>query len=255
MENEVAEVKTGNHREDEQPKPEEQPPEQPYIEGRLENDGIATWNILGRWYREDEVEQVHRQNKEREAKWVREQKAIWAETPQGQLCLELYQKFCEYKKYLDDHPWARKRHDGAKVNFPEHNLFEEALVAASDYHREREEKDRRNLERAQLAARCQHAYLDGDRCGAPRLKGKTLCRMHERMEEAKALKLDLGTMEDADSIQVGIMKLQRAVIDGTLDAKQIGHLAYLIQIAAWNVTRTSSGTRELTDGEDPDHAR
>jgi hypothetical protein len=75
--------------------------------------------------------------------------------------------------------------------------------------------------------------------------------MHERMEETKALKLDLGPMEDPDSIQVGIMKLQRAVIDGVLDAKQIGHLAYLTQIAAWNVTRTSSGNREFPE---PDSA-
>ena len=118
---------------------------------------------------------------------------------------------------------------------------------AGDYHQEREEKDRRNLERAQLAARCQHAYLDGERCRAPRVKGKKLCRMHERIEEAKALKLDLGPMEDPDSIQVAIMKLQRAVIDGTLDSKQIGQLGYLIQLAAWNVTRTTFGNRELPE--------
>jgi hypothetical protein len=73
--------------------------------------------------------------------------------------------------------------------------------------------------------------------------------MHERMEEAKALKLDLGPMEDPDSIQVAIMKLQRTVIEGTLDTKKIGQLAYLIQLAAWNVTRTTSGNRELPDAE------
>ena len=68
--------------------------------------------------------------------------------------------------------------------------------------------------------------------------------MHDRMEEAKAVKLDLGPMEDADSIQVGIRKLQAAIIDGKLDSKQIGHLAYTIQLAAWNVTRTSKGRTE-----------
>jgi hypothetical protein len=62
--------------------------------------------------------------------------------------------------------------------------------------------------------------------------------MHERMEEARAIKLDLGLMEDAESIQLAIMKLQRAVIDGTIDEKQSGRLAYLIQLAAWNVTHT-----------------
>lgn len=246
MENEI-EDKTVDQ--DEAPQPADQPAERPFIEGRDENDGIAFWNILGRWYRPDEVEQVERQNREREARYIREQKEIWEETPQGKLCLDLYQKFYEYKKYLDEHPWAQRRRDGAKVTFPEHMLFEETLRLASAYQRDREEKDRRNLERAQQAARCQHAYLDGNRCRAPRLKGKKLCRMHERMEEAKALKLDLGAMEDPDSIQVGIMKLQRAVIDGVLDAKQIGHLAYLTQIAAWNVTRTSFIKRELPEAE------
>ncbi len=230
-----------------EPKPDGQPEERPFIQGRDRNDGIATVNILGRWYRPDEVEQVRRQNAERRAKYVKKQRAIWEETPQGRLCLELYQKFGEYKKYLEEHPWAWKRQDGADLDFPEHMLFAEALRAASDYHRQRAEKDRRNLERAQLAARCTHAYLDGDQCRAPRLKGKTLCRMHQRMEEAKALKLDLGPLEDSDSIQVGIMRLQRAVIEGGLDAKQISQLSYLIQIAAWNVTRTSSGNRPLTE--------
>jgi hypothetical protein len=80
------------------------------------------------------------------------------------------------------------------------------------------------------------------------MKGKELCRMHERMEEAKALKLDLGPMEDPDSIQIAIKKLQAAVIDGVLDHKQVAALSYLIQLAAWNVTRTSMVTRESSRG-------
>ncbi len=240
-------VDFGAGRQPEEPKPDEEPTTRPFIEGRDDNDGIATVNILGLWYRPDEVEQVRRQNAERQAKYVKRQRKIWEETPQGRLCLELYQKFGEYKKYLEEHPWAWKQQDGAVLDFPEHMLFEEALRAASDYHRRRAEKDRRNLERAQLAARCTHTYLDGDQCRAPRVKGKELCRMHQRMEEAKALKLDLGPMEDSDSIQVGIMRLQRAVIEGGLDDKQIRQLSYLIQIAAWNVTRTSSGNRPLTE--------
>ena len=62
--------------------------------------------------------------------------------------------------------------------------------------------------------------------------------MHERLED-RTVKLDLGPMEDADSIQVGIKKLQGAIIEGTLDPRQVGQLAYTIQLAAWNVGRTS----------------
>jgi hypothetical protein len=52
--------------------------------------------------------------------------------------------------------------------------------------------------------------------------------------------LQIAPEEDPDSIQVGIRKLQAAIIDGKLDSKQIGHLAYTIQLAAWNVMRTTT---------------
>jgi hypothetical protein len=73
--------------------------------------------------------------------------------------------------------------------------------------------------------------------------------MHDRLEEAKTemLALDLGPMEDADSIQMGIKKLQRAIIEGKLDHRQVGQLAYTIQLAAWNVTRTSMAGRNMNE--------
>src|SRR5260221_11966801 len=83
-----------------------------------------------------------------------------------------------------------------------------------------------NLEKAQKAARCRHVYLNGDQCGAPRVKGRKLCHMHERMEEAKTEKLDLGPIEDPDSIQVAIKRLQGAIIEGKLDHRQVGEVAY-----------------------------
>jgi hypothetical protein len=69
--------------------------------------------------------------------------------------------------------------------------------------------------------------------------GPTLCYMHAKNEEAKAVKLDLGPMEDPDSIQVASKKLQAAVIDQTLTDKQIAQLTNLLNIGAWNVIRTS----------------
>ena len=220
------------------------------IRPRHHTDPRATVNLSGDWYAPEEVEQVERQDAQRRAEYERDMKELWVQTPEGKLCLELYAKFQEYKQYLEENLPARVRRDGAALDFEEHKLFEEALRMVSDYHQEREEKDRRNLEKAQLAARCEHTFLDGERCRAPRMKGKKLCRMHKGMEAAKALKMDLGPMEDPDSIQVGIMKLQRAVIDGTLDHRQVASLAYLIQLAAWNVTRTNMGNRELPADEE-----
>ena len=130
------------------------------------------------------------------------------------------------------------------MHYEEHDLFKEGLRMAEEYRREQEEKRRHNLEKAQKAARCQHIYLNGRQCGAPRVKGSKLCRMHERVEEAKTAIIDLGPMEDADSIQMGIRKLQGAIIEGKLSHRQVGQLAYTIQLAAWNVTRTSMVARE-----------
>jgi hypothetical protein len=169
----------------------------------------------------------------------------WEQTGGGQLCLAFYDAFKKYKDYLDIHSGETERPSGPISNkYEEHSVFEKCLSTLESYKREREETLRRNLEKAQSAARCEHEFLNGDRCRAPRVKGKKLCRMHEGMEEAKAVKLDLGPMEDADSIQVGIRKLQAAIIDGKLDSKQIGHLAYTIQLAAWNVTRTTTALAE-----------
>ncbi len=165
----------------------------------------------------------------------------WIQTDGGQLCLAFYDAFKKYKEYLETNGGEALRRSGPiKMQYDEHKVFQECLRSMEGYKQEREETLRRNLEKAQKAARCQHEFLNGERCRAPRRRGKKLCRMHERMEEAKALKLDLGPMEDPDSIQVGIRKLQAAIIDGKLDSKQIGHLAYTIQLAAWNVTRTTT---------------
>ncbi|MCU1254930.1 MAG: hypothetical protein JWM83_1229 [Candidatus Angelobacter sp.] len=165
----------------------------------------------------------------------------WEQTGGGQLCLAFYEAFNNYKEYLEIHSGETARPGGPINNkYEEHSVFQECLSTLESYKREREETLRRNLEKAQQAARCEHQFLSGEQCRAPRVRVKQLCRMHEGMEEAKAVRLDLGPMEDADSIQVGIRKLQAAIIDGKLDSKQIGHLAYTIQLAAWNVTRTTT---------------
>jgi len=169
----------------------------------------------------------------------------WEQSGGGVLCLAFYNAFKKYKYYLEIHDGETLRPSGPISNkYDEHTVFQQCLRAMESYKRERKETLRKNLEKAQQAARCQHQFLSGKQCRAPRVRDKELCRMHEGMEEAKAVKLDLGPMEDADSIQVGIRKLQAAIIDGKLDSKQIGHLAYTIQLAAWNVTRTSARRAE-----------
>jgi len=222
--------------------------EEKEIEPRDYRDPRAQVNIHGFWYAKEEVEQVERQNARGRAAHEKNMREKWLETTQGKLCMAFYQAFQEYRKFLEQNLNAQIRPDGAAVEFKEHKLFEEGLRMVRNHQVERAERDRKNLELAQSAARCEHNFVDGERCRAPRMKDKELCPMHERMEEAKALKLDLGPMEDPDSIQIAIKKLQAAVIDGVLDHKQVAALSYLIQLAAWNVTRTSMVTRESSRG-------
>ena len=189
-------------------------------------------------YTAEEARKARRERAEQRARFVRKLREDWLDTPQGRLCVEFYKKFREYEAYLAEHPDAHPLTMFAGADFHEHDAFKEVLRLVGESDRARAERDAINLRRAHLAARCRHHHADGRRCGSPRLRGKKLCYWHQRLEEAKALKVDLGPMEDPDSIQMAIMKLQRAVIDGSLDFRQTGQLAYTIQLAAWNVTRT-----------------
>lgn len=204
--------------------------------------------IDGQYWRPEDTDAWRQMQKDQRAERERKTHENWLQTPQGKLCVEFYQKFQEYKKYLETHPWAWNNEWGARLECTEHKLFELGLREIQRQKDEREERDRKNLQRAQLAARCEHVHDDGQRCGCPRVKGAKLCYMHQRMEEAKALKLDLGPMEDPDSIQVGIKKLQKAVIDETLSDKQVRQLTNLLQIATWNVTRMKFANRDVEEG-------
>lgn len=205
-----------------------------------------TYSDGDHWRLEDK-DAVIQMRKERREEHQRKTRENWLQTRQGKLCMEFYQKFQEYRKYLEQNKWAWNTEWGAPVEYTEHKLFELGLREIQRQKDEREERDRKNLQRAQLAARCEHVHDDGQRCGCPRVKGAKLCYMHQRIEEARALKLDLGPMEDPDSIQVGIKRLQKAVIDETLNDKQVRQLTNLIQIATWNVTRVRFANRETEE--------
>jgi hypothetical protein len=207
------------------------------IKPRDPQDPLATDLYKGQFYsREERNELIQRESYAKAVEYNRRQ---WEESEAGRLCIAFYDAFRAYEKYLQKFPQAVFNHFGKRLDWDEHKAFEQTLKFMEQDRREREEKDRKNLEKAQRAARCQHIHTNGEQCGAPRVRGKKLCHMHERIEEAKAEALDLGSMEDPDSIQVAIQRLQRAIIDGKLTGKQVGQLAYTIQLAAWNVKSTS----------------
>jgi hypothetical protein len=109
------------------------------------------------------------------------------------------------------------------------------------------EKLRRNLQRADLAPRCRWVRQDGTCCGSPHMRKHIYCYAHKQMMEARAISLRLPALEDANAIQIAIMRVQTALIDQTISEKTAGLLLYSLQIAAANIEKTTFGQAE--DGE------
>jgi hypothetical protein len=77
------------------------------------------------------------------------------------------------------------------------------------------------------------------------------------MAEARTLLLMLPAAEDANAIQVGLMRIQKAVIEDTISTKKAGLLLYSMQLALTNVGQTTFGkakdeemVRETVDEEE-----
>jgi hypothetical protein len=193
----------------------------------------------------EEAEELTRRSHLQADALKKEQKEEWLASAGGQICTKFWNAFREYEDFLQENPEARHMAMGWNDKYyDEHQLFEEGLKVMATYADERAETRRKSLEKAKKSARCQHLHVSGEQCGSPKMRGRKLCYMHERMEEARSATLDLGPMEDPDSIQIAIRKLQSAIIEGKLGPRQVGQLAYTIQLAAWNVTRTTRLTAE-----------
>ena len=104
------------------------------------------------------------------------------------------------------------------------------------------------LELADEAPRCRWVRQDGTSCGSPQMKKHIYCFAHRQMMEARALALSLPAPEDANAIQIGIMRIQKALIEGTISTKMAGLLLYSMQLALQNVGQVTFGqakTQEL----------
>jgi hypothetical protein len=100
---------------------------------------------------------------------------------------------------------------------------------------------RQNLHRADAAPRCVWIHEGGTVCKSPRMKNDIHCYAHYRMRQARAETLRLPALTDANAIQMAVMLVQRALIDGEISEKMAGLLLYSIQIAAANVGKTTFG--------------
>jgi hypothetical protein len=91
------------------------------------------------------------------------------------------------------------------------------------------------------APRCRWVRQDGTTCGSPQMKRHIYCFAHRQLAEAQALALLLPALEDANAIQVGLMRIQKALIEGTISTKTAGLLLYSMQLALQNVGQTTFG--------------
>ena len=119
------------------------------------------------------------------------------------------------------------------------------------------QKLKQRLKMADMAPRCRWVRQDGTSCGSPQMKQHIYCFAHKQMAEARTLLLLLPPPEDANAIQVGLMRIQKALIEDTISMKKAGLLLYSMQLALTNVGQTTFGqakdeemVRDTVDEED-----
>ena len=115
------------------------------------------------------------------------------------------------------------------------------VTYGAEEHKEAYLRLKARLTLADAAPRCRWVRTDGTTCGSPQMKRHIYCFAHKQMAEAQALALMLPALEDANAIQVGIMRIQKALIDDTISTKKAGLLLYSMQLALQNVGQVTFG--------------
>jgi hypothetical protein len=100
---------------------------------------------------------------------------------------------------------------------------------------------KQRLKMADMAPRCRWVRQDGTSCRSPQMKQHIYCFAHKQMAEARTLLLLLPPPEDANAIQIGLIRIQKAMIEDTISTKKAGLLLYSMQLALTNVGQTTFG--------------
>ena len=97
-------------------------------------------------------------------------------------------------------------------------------------------------------SRCQHIKVNGTQCGSPALREETYCYFHaicHRKGKEAIRYLDeletamLPTLEDANSIQLGLAGVIRQLMDRNITPKTAALVLYALQTASANLKHTS----------------
>ena len=104
--------------------------------------------------------------------------------------------------------------------------------------------------------RCQHVKVNGTQCGSPALRRRRLCYFHERVRQEQSKiaadgsaqrRFDLPLLEDANSVQVALMKVIQMLGSGCMDHKTAGLILYALQTASVNLRNAEFEVDEATD--------
>ena len=104
--------------------------------------------------------------------------------------------------------------------------------------------------------RCQHVKMNGTQCGSPALRRRRHCFFHERIRrerakiaaDASAQRLfDLPLLEDANAVQMALMKVIQMLGAGRLDHKTAGLMLYALQTASVNLRNATFEVDDATD--------
>src|SRR5579859_4699693 len=115
------------------------------------------------------------------------------------------------------------------------------VTRGAEEHKEAYLRLKARLALADQAPRCRWVRQDGTVCGSPQMRKHIYCFAHKQMLEAQALALRLPAAEDANAIQIGIMRIQKALIDDTISTKKAGLMLYSMQLAMTNVGQVTFG--------------
>jgi hypothetical protein len=176
---------------------------------------MSYWIVDGQQLTEEQYEELELQKR-------LEKQRIQEES--DRLSRQLSQAYAALKEHLGRHPDVSQK------------ITDERALEQQIYYNLRQ-----NLHRADAAPRCVWIHEGGTVCKSPRLKNDIHCYAHYQMRHAKSEKLWLPALTDANAIQLAVMLVQRALIDGEISEKMAGLLLYSIQIAAANVGKTTFG--------------
>ncbi len=114
--------------------------------------------------------------------------------------------------------------------------------------------------------RCQYIKVNGTQCGSPALRNEKYCHFHMQFHQrsmqinlsapAKPGNATLPTLEDANSVQMGLAEVMRLLLTRQVDPRTAALLLNALRTAATNLKRTCFEPPQPTDVViDPDSVK